>query len=235
MDEGVERVGRVGEEALDLFLERVGELRTLRGADEGVLQQVVQPVTALAAAEEDAEGLEGLDGQAVAVRQGDVAGEEMVGDTTGPFDVLRIAGVVRGDLALHTRVGGPVDVVGVGVEGGQTAGDDGGGEALGGEGQIGRGAETAEALAQDGPGGAAGHLGADRLAVADDGVGSEAGQVVGLFGGTAAQRQRLTVGRCGVAGAALVEQEDAELLQGPAEPGPLPTKRFAPKPGPPWR
>lgn len=117
-----------------------------------MLQEEVQTVTALAAAEEDAERLEGLDGQPVTVGQRHLAGEEVVGDTAGPLDVLRIAGVVRGDLALHAGVGGPVDVVGVGVEGGQTAGEDGGGEALGGEGQIGGRAEAAEALAQDGPG-----------------------------------------------------------------------------------
>ena len=69
VDEGVQRVAGVRQEALGLLLERVGEGRALRGADEGVLQQVVQPVAALAAAEEDAEGLEGLDGQPVAVRQ----------------------------------------------------------------------------------------------------------------------------------------------------------------------
>ena len=83
----------------------------LRRADEGVLQQVVQLVAAVAAAEEDAERLEGLDGEAVAAGQyGPVLGE-VLGDPAGPLDVLRVTGVVRGDLALDARVRGPVDVV----------------------------------------------------------------------------------------------------------------------------
>jgi hypothetical protein len=189
----------VRQQALDLLLERVGEGRPAGGADEGVLQEVVQPVAALTAAEEDAERLEGLGGQPVAVGQDDVVGEEVVGDAAGALDVLRVAGVVRGDLALDARVGGPVDVVGVRVEGGQPAGDDGGGQPLGGGGQIVDRAEAAEALAEDGPGGAAGDLPADQLAVADDRVGAEVREVVGLFGGAAAQRERLPVGGRGVA------------------------------------
>jgi hypothetical protein len=51
VDEGVQGVARVRQESLDLFLERVGEGRALRGADEGVFQEVVQAVAALAAAE----------------------------------------------------------------------------------------------------------------------------------------------------------------------------------------
>ncbi len=146
-------------------------------------------------------------------------GEEVVGDAAGALDVLRVAGVVRGDLALDAGVGGPVDVVGVGVEGGQTAGDQRGVQALGGQREVGDGAEAAEALAEHGPGGAAGDLGADGLAVPDDGVGAEVGEVVGLLGGAAAQREGLAVGGGGGAGAALVQEQDAVLLQGAAEPG----------------
>ena len=71
MDQRVQRVARERQQALDLLLEGVGEGGALRGADEGVLQEVVQAVAAVAAAEEDAEGLERLDGEPVAVRQDD--------------------------------------------------------------------------------------------------------------------------------------------------------------------
>lgn len=213
------RVPRVRQKPLDLFLEGVGECRTLRGAHEGVLQQVVQAMAALAATEEDAQRLEGLDGQAVAAAEDRLVLEHVLGDPAGALDVLRVARVVRGDLALDARVGGAVDVVGVPVEGGQPAGDEGGAQPLGGAGQVVHRAEAAEALAEDRPGRAAGEQAADGLAVADDGVGAEEREVFGLLAGTAAQREGLPVGGRGVTGAALVEQQDAELFQGPAEPG----------------
>lgn len=184
-----------------------------------MLQEEVQPVAALAAAEDDTEGLEGLDGQTVAVGQDDLVVQEVVGDPAGALDVLRVAGVVGGDLAFDARVGGPVDVVCVGVEGGQAAGDHGGAEALRSDGEVADGAEAAEALAEDGPGGAAGERGADGLAVPDDRVGAEVREVVGLFRGAAAQWKGLAVGGRGAAGAALVEQEDSVLLESAAEPG----------------
>lgn len=188
-------------------------------------------MAALAAAEEDTEGLEGLGGEAVAVRQDHIACEEVVGDSAGALDVLRVAGVVRGDLALDPRVGRAIDVVGVRVEGGQAAGDDRGGQALGGGGEVVDRAEAAEALAEDGPGSAAGHLTADRLAVTHDRVGTEVREVVGLFGGGAAQREGLAVGGRGVAGAALVQQQDAVLLERAAEPGALADETVRPEAG----
>ncbi len=212
-------MARVRQQGLDLFLERVGEVEPAGGAHEGVLQEVVQPVAAVARTEHQAEGLEGLHGEAVAVRQDHLVGEEVVGDTAGPLDVLRIAGVVRGDLPLDARVGGAVHVVGVGVERGQPAGDHGRPQTLGGEGEVRHRAEAPEALAEHGPRGAAGDLRADGLAVADDGVGPEVGEVAGLFGGAAAQRERLPGGGRGAARAALVQQQDAVLLQGSVEPG----------------
>jgi len=103
--------------------------------------------------------------------------------------------------------------------------------ALGGAGEVVHGAAAAEALAEDGPAGAAGDLGADRLAVADDRVGPEVGEVVGLFGGAAAQRQGLAVCGRGVAGAALVEEQDAVLLEGAAQPGRLAHETVRPEAG----
>lgn len=186
-------------------------------------------MTALAAAEEDAEGLEGLDGQPVAVRQDRLVDAHVLGDPPRPFDVLRVTGVVRGDLAFDTGIGGPVDVVRVPVERREATRDQGGGQPFGRRRQIVHRAEAAEALAEDGPGGAAGDRGAYGLAVPDDRVRAEARQIGGLFGGPAAQRQRLAVGGGGGAGAALVQEEDSELLQGAAEPGPLTDETICPE------
>ncbi len=215
-------VARVRQGVLDLFLERVGEFVAARGADEGVLQEEVEAVAAVAAAEHDAEGLEGLDGEPVAVGQDRLVAHQVLGDAAGALHVLRVAVVVGGDLALDARVGGAVDVVGVRVEGRQAAGEDRGVQALGGGGEVVDRAEAAEALAEDGPGGAVGERGADRLAVPDDRVGAEVREALGLLGGAAVQRERLAGERGGVAGAALVEEEDAVVVQGTAEPG-LPT------------
>ncbi len=44
-----------GQQALDLLLEGVGEPRAGRGGDEGVLEEEVQAVTAVSAAEHHAE------------------------------------------------------------------------------------------------------------------------------------------------------------------------------------
>ncbi|CAL2073818.1 protein of unknown function [Streptomyces murinus] len=218
VDEGVEGVARERQQALDLLLEGVRQLGPGRGADERVREEVVEAVAAVAAAEHQAEGLEGLDGEAVAVRQDHVMGEQVVGDAAGPLDVLRVPGVVRGDLAFDAGVGGAVDVLGVGVQGGQSAGDQGGVQALGGEREVRHRAEAAEALAEDGPGGAAGDLGADGLAVAHDGVGAEVGEVVGLCGRAAAPREGLPGGGGGTARAALVEQQYAVLVERAVEP-----------------
>ncbi len=141
------------------------------------------------------------------------------GDGAGALDVLRVAGVVGGDLPLDARVRGPVDVVRVRVEGWQPAGDQDLLEPFRGGGEVADGAEAAEGLAEDGPGRSAGEPRPDQLAVADDGVRTEVGEVGGLFARAAAQGQGLPVGRGGEAGAALVEQEHAEVAQGPAEPG----------------
>lgn len=144
---------------------------------------------------------------------------EVGGDPACPPDVLRVAGVVRLDLALDAGVRGAVDVVRGGVQRGQSPGDKYGAQPVGRGGQIVRGAESAEALAQHGPGRATGEAVFDDLAVAHDAVGPEAGEVLGLGLGAAALRQRLPVLRTGAAGAALVEEEDAVLLHRAAEPG----------------
>lgn len=152
MEEGVEGVGGVGEVGADLFLEGVGEGVAAGDADEGVLQEEVELVAAVAGAEQDAERLEGLGGQQVAAGEFHRLLQQVGGDAAGALHVLRVAGVVRLVLAGDTGIGGAVDVVGVGVEGGEAAGEQGGGDAFGGGGEVGGGAEAAEALAEDGPG-----------------------------------------------------------------------------------
>ena len=144
---------------------------------------------------------------------------QMPGDPAGPADVLRIAVVVGLDLARDARIRGAVDLVRRGVQGGQTAGDQNGRQPFGRGGEIAGGAESAEALAEHGPGGAAGQSLPDVLAVADDRIGAEVRQIVGLLARSAAQRQGLPVGRGGEAGAALVEEEHPEFLERPAQPG----------------
>lgn len=169
-------------------------------------------------AEEDAEGLERLGREDVAVRQDGVVLGDVSDDPPGLFDILRVAGVVGGDLAFDAGVRGAVDVVGTTVEQGQAAGDQYGAQSLGRGGEIADGAEAAEALAEEGPRGAAGDLAPDDLAVPHDVVGPEVGEVVGLLPGVTARRERLAVDGRGEAGAALVEEEHPEVLQGTPEP-----------------
>lgn len=150
--ERVQRVSGVGERGLYVLLECVGQFDAGGRADEGVLEEVVQAVAAAGPAEQDAQGLERLDGQPVAAVQYGLVFGEVLGDAAGAFDVLRVARVVGGDLAFDARIRGAVDVVRVAVERGQAAGDDSGGEALGGRRQVVGCAEPAEALAENGPG-----------------------------------------------------------------------------------
>ncbi len=219
VDQRVEGVSGEGEGGAGAFQEGVGEGRSGGGGDEGVLQQVVELVAAVASAEEDAEGLEGLDRQDVAAGEFGRLLREVGGDPAGPLDVHRVTGVVGRVLALDARVGGAVDVVGGGGQRREAAGDQGGGEALGCAGEVPDRAEAAEALAQYGPGRAARESGSDRLGVAHDGVGAEVREVFGLLGGGAAQGQRLPVQRGGQAGAALVQQQHPVVLEGALQPG----------------
>ena len=175
-------------------------------------------MTAAAAAEHDAERLERLDRQPVARAVRAVLGK-VRGDRAGAGDVLRVAGVVRGGLALDAWVRGPVDVLGGRVQGGEPAGDQDGFEPFGGRRQIADGTESAEGLTEDRPGRPSRELRTDQFAVADDAVGAEVREVVGLLARAAAQRQGLPGGRGGEPGPALVQEQYAELPYRPAQPG----------------
>lgn len=154
----------------------------------------------------------------VSVREFGRAGGQVGGDPAGSLHVHGVTGVVGGGLALHPGERGLVHLLGGRGQRRQAAGDQDRTQPLGRGAEVVGGAEAAEALPQDGPGRAAGQAGPDGLGVAHDGVGAEVGQVVGLLGRSAAQRQGLPVDRGGAAGPALVEEQDAVLGQGPVEP-----------------
>ena len=114
----------------------------------------------------------------------------------------------------HPLVGVRVDVVDARPERRQPSGDERLSQPLWSERQVRRDAHSTEALAEHGPAVDA-ELAADPLGVADDRVGSEVRQVVGLLlRGEAGKRPY----RRRAAGAALVEHEHAKLGQRPVQP-----------------
>jgi len=178
----------------------------------------VQRVAAGAAAEHQAQRLEPGHGEQHPAGQPDRLGGQQPGDLPGHLHVLRVALVVLAVLRRDRRIGPQVDVVGGGVQAGQPAGDERLAHPLGRAGQVGHGAEAAEALAEHAPRRAAGDLAADQLRVGDDRVGPEAGQVLGLVPRGAQAGQGLAAGRRRPPGAALVEQQHpvVRAARGPA-------------------
>ena len=77
---------------------------------------------------------------------------------------------------------------------------------------------AAEALAEERPWPSVRELMSDELTVFDDGVGAKEREEVGLGMCVTARRNGLCVKRRAAAGSALVEEQDPELLAGPAEP-----------------
>src|SRR6202043_1572031 len=95
-------------------------------------------------------------------------------------------------LALHLRIGVPVVVVGVAVERRQASGDKDFVQTVRKSRQIMNGAEPAITLAEHAPRLVlAEQLATDRLGIADDAVGAEVHQIIGLRAGVAAPGQRL--------------------------------------------
>jgi len=168
--------------------------------------------------------LEGLHRQRRAVRQPYVAVGQVLGNQGRLRHVARVPLVVGGVMAGHRSVGAPVDVVGGHGQARQPAGDERLANAVRGEGQVGDGAEPAEALPEHAPRRAAGQLPPDQLGVEHDAVGAEAGQVVGLGLGRAQAGQGLPGGGGGPAGTALIEQQHPVVVQRPVQPG-LPALR----------
>jgi hypothetical protein len=128
--------------------------------------------------------------------------------------VVRVALVIAPVALQNPLVGRAIDVVDVPSDRRQPAGDERLAQPLGRDREVGHDAEAAEALAEDAPALHA-ELGADGLGVADDRVGAEVLQVVGLLGGGEAGQR---ADRRGATGAALVEHQDAEVLQRALEP-----------------
>jgi hypothetical protein len=153
-------------------------------------------------------------GQAIAGRQDQRLRVEPLDERAHPRAVVRVARVVAPVALQHPLVGRAIDVVDVPPDRRQPAGDERLAQPLGRDREVGHDAEAAEALAEDAPA-LDPQLGADRLGVAHDRVGAEVLEVVSLLGGReAGQRAH----RRGAAGAALIEHQDAEVLQRPLEP-----------------
>src|SRR4051794_3684260 len=128
----------------------------------------------------------------------------------------RVALVVAGVAVEHARPRDAIDVVHGPAERGDAAGDERLAQAFGRDREVRRHAQAAEALAEDAPP-LDTERAAQQLGVADDGVGAEVREVLGLLGGRAARERRWADGRR-APGAALVEHEDAELAERAVEP-----------------
>ena len=204
-----DRVDRVALEA-EQVLRVVAEGRRV-GRE---LDQRVQILGAVAHPQLVARLAEAPGGEAVAGRQDQRLRVEPLDERAHPRAVVRVALVVAPVALQHPLVGRAIDVVDVPPDRRQPAGDERLAQPLGRDREVGHDAEAAEALAEDAPALHA-ELGADRLGVAHDRVGAEVLEVVGLLGGgEAGQRAH----RRGAAGTALVEHQDAEVLQRPLEP-----------------
>ena len=117
----------------------------------GILQHEVQDVGAIGVAEHLAQLAESRRGQARAVAQGLLDVGQVGGHVPGVFLVLRVAGEVVLVALGRLRIGAQVDLVRVGVESGQAAGDEGLRQAVGSVGQVVGDAESAEGLAEGRP------------------------------------------------------------------------------------
>ena len=132
-------------------------------------------------------------------------------------DARPVVGVALEVVAVpldHPGVRRRVDVVDRAADRRQPAGDERLPQALRRDRQVGHGAEAAEALAEDAPA-LDPELLPDELRIADDRVGAEVGQVLGLC---LRRVTRNVADRRRSAGAALVEQQQPVVLQRPLDP-----------------
>src|SRR5262249_42909157 len=154
-------------------------------------------------------------GEPIARWETDVLGVEPLEDLRDAAPIVGIA-LEEGAVLLDEPDGRRgVHVVGRAADRGQAARDDGLAEALGREREIGHRRETPEALAQDAPAIHA-ELAADVLRVADDRVGAELCQVVGLI--RRGPTRELGTDRGRASRSALVEEQDPVVIDGPLHP-----------------
>lgn len=200
MQHGIKRVAGEGQRARHVVQER-------RGAERQVQQkmQFLQPV---AHTENLPQLPETAGGQSVPVRQAHVLLLQSAHQCPHPVQVLRVPRIEPAVAFQHPGVGGAVHLIRVMPEGGQAARDQCFRQALRGDGQVGRHAEPTETLPQHTPPFHAQGL-TDKLRVAHDGVGPEALQV-----GSLCLRRPAREGpdRRGPTGAALIQQQDPEVL-----------------------
>ena len=206
MDDRVERIAREPALRRDVVQER--------GRVGRQLEQVVQALRAGAHPQVDPELAHARARQPIAAGQPHVAGVDPQAQLAHPLAVGRIALVVAAIALEHALVGGPVDVIDRAAERGQATGQERLAQTLRGDREVRGDAEPAKALAEHAPAIDA-ELRPDPLGVAHDGVGAEVRQVVRLLLRRAPGQ---LPDRGGAAGAALVEHEHAELLQGAVEP-----------------
>ncbi|BAS17949.1 hypothetical protein AHiyo8_62520 [Arthrobacter sp. Hiyo8] len=234
MQDRVQGIRCPGNEAVDLFQKGVGEAFARRRRHEGVLQEGVQGIHAGVPAQERSHHLEAFRGEAFSAGQPLVRRFQMPRDPGDPLAVLRVPPEVFRVAFRDPLESRLVDAFGRTFQRRQTSRDEHFAQTFRREGQVGQRAETAEALAQDGPGFRTEGL-ADEFGVGHDRIRPEMREVVCLCGGIAPERQGISVRRRGQARAALIQHQDAETPRGslhPAGQGGGPGSASA---GPPWR
>ncbi len=157
-------------------------------------QQVVQRLRTTLHAQVAADRAEALGGDHVAVGQPDRSPRAQGAQLADPVPVTREAPVVGLGLVDHDLPGGGVDVVDRTPHGAQPSGDDGAGERVGARGEVVQGGEAPEGLAEHRPRPGTEEL-AEELAVVDDLVGPQVGQVLRLRGGVQTSEGRRSPAR----------------------------------------
>ncbi len=211
-----QRVRRVRGEAHHLGEQHVGRLAAVV---ERLVEERVDPLAPGRHAEVDADRLQALHGEHVAVGQRHVADLEPVREAGQDPHVGRVARVVADVLPDRARVGPAVDLLGVGVERREAARHVAGRQGLRRERQGRAREEPAVALAERRPAAPALEVLPQRLCVLHDRVGAEQREVPG-GGRVVVAEPDHRARRHGRAppGAALVEEHDAVRAEGVADP-----------------
>ncbi len=170
----------------------------------------MEQLEARAVAEPQTELAEAARGQSIAVRQADVLVPEPAEDVVHPCAVVGVALEIAPVLDDQALVRRSVDVVDRATDRRQPAGDVRLAQAFRCDRQVGHRRESTEALTEHAPPIDA-ELRPDRLRVADDRVGAEVGQVLGL--GVGCRARELRADRCRPTGPPLIKQDDPVVLE----------------------